>query len=146
MHVMGVSFYQLNHGWNAEPNAPDPQIEIVGNDLLLSFDLNAFQFEEFNEGDRGILRFTNCSRYRLGHTNDEGWYVGQCRFSRLAPEWGEFYRIKGDLDSFPDPGDWVQIAPVCPLQKHFLFYFRDNTFECDADECHTEGERLQIRY
>jgi hypothetical protein len=49
-------------------------------------------------------------RYRLGNTNDEGWYRGQCRFSKLAPAWGEFYEVEGDplMDKAPD--DWVQLS------------------------------------
>jgi len=30
-------FSQLNLGWNAEPNAPQPHVDIMGNDILLSF-------------------------------------------------------------------------------------------------------------
>ena len=63
--------------------------------------------------------------------NDEGWYMGQCRFSKLAPEWGEFYEVKGDLLLEKCPNDWKTIN-TCNGEKHYLFYLRDSMFECDA--------------
>lgn len=74
----------------------------------------------------------NCSRYRLGATNDEGWYRGQCRYSNVAPEWGEFYEIEGPDPHMMDPIDWMTASGVANPARHFLFYFRDNTFECIA--------------
>jgi hypothetical protein len=131
---MKTTFTKLNDDWNAEPNAPDPKIEVMGNDLLLSFSLNPFQFPQFEEDDVGVIRFKNCSRYRLGPENDEEWYLGQCRFSKLAPAWGEFYEVKGDLRLSECPSDWKMISAEGKDTRHFLFYFRDNMFECDAKE------------
>jgi hypothetical protein len=125
-------FQQLNHGWNAEPNAPAPKVVVNGADVLLTFRMNPFQFPEFRPGDVGRLRFSCCKRYRLGSTNDEGWYRGQCRFSKLAPRWGEFYEVKGDLRLAQCPDDWVHVSPQAEGSRHFLFYFRDEEFECDA--------------
>jgi hypothetical protein len=150
---MQPHFLQLNLGWNAEPNAPDPQVEVLGKDILLRFDLNPFQFEEFEEDEIGFLRFINCERFRLGPTNDEGWYRGQCRFSKIAPEWGEFYEIFGDDTSTNGPTDWRAVSTKNTGEPHhFLFYFRDNTFECVAERCviearddnalQTKGKRL----
>jgi hypothetical protein len=137
---MKPHFLLLNHGWNAEPNAPDPRVEVVGTDILLRFYVNAFQFEEFEEDEIGFLRFVNCVRFRLGPTNDEGWYRGQCRFSKIAPEWGEFYEIFGDDTSTNGPTDWRGVSTNSTGQlHHFLFYFRDNTFECVAERCVIEA-------
>jgi hypothetical protein len=126
-------FTTLSKGWNAEPNAPQPVVRVEGTSLFLSFELNAFMFQEFKEGDWAEVAFSCCSRYRLGPTNDEGWYRGQCRFSKIAPAWGEFYEVAGDLLLENNGLDWhvVCIDPQ-PDSKHFLFYFRDETFECDA--------------
>jgi hypothetical protein len=133
-----MSFIQLNRGWNAEPNAPEPRTERHGRDMLLFFLLNAFAFKQFSEDDRGIVRFVRCARYRLGGTNDEGWYRGQCRYSDLAPRWGEFYEIVG-IDPLRDqPNDWVAIGDS-GRARHFLFYFRDTTFECIADDWRFEA-------
>lgn len=129
---MQTSFTKLNHHWNAEPNAPDPKIQIAGGDLLLRFYLNPFKFPLFEEGDVGIIRFIGCSRYRIGPENDEGWYLGHCRYSKLAPAWGEFYEVRGDLKLAQCPSDWKVISSGDEEARHFLFYFRDDMFECDA--------------
>jgi hypothetical protein len=125
------SFRLLNIGWNAEPNAPEPSAEVSGRDALLRFWLNSFRYPRFKADDTGAIRFTRCSRYRLGSTNDEGWYLGQCRYSKIAPAWGKFYELIGPDDVADLPQDWVTLrgdhAP-----RHFLFYFRNETFECFA--------------
>ncbi len=127
-----TTFRQLNEGWNAEPNAPSPQVKVEGEDVIVSFLLNPFRFPQFGPEDMGILRFFSCNRYRLGPTNDEGWYRGQCRFSKLAPRWGELYEVSGDLRLQECKDNWVVVALSRGAQRHFLFYFRDETFECDA--------------
>jgi len=127
-----TTFRQLNEGWNAEPNAPAPRVTVEGQDVVVSFFMNPFQFPQFKQEDVGRLRFSSCGRYRLGPTNDEGWYLGQCRFSKAAPRWGEFYEVAGDLRLRQCPDDWVVVSPVQGSARHFLFYFRDQTFECDA--------------
>jgi hypothetical protein len=52
----------------------------------------------------------------------------------LAPDWGEFYEVTGDLRLERLPSDsWVCLAdPPSNDTRHFLFYFKDETFECDA--------------
>jgi hypothetical protein len=125
-----LSFRRLNEGWNAEPNAPHPRVAVSGRDVLLHFLLNPFRFKSFAEEDEGALRFVDCSRFRLGATNDEGWYRGQCRYSELAPQWGEFYEIVGPDQHLMDPEDWRTVSVASTSSRHFLFYFRDSTFEC----------------
>ena len=131
---MVTTFRKLNEGWNAEPNAPEPQVKLNGKTLELSFFLNPWQFPEYAEGQHGRVTFTGVSHYRLGSTNDEGWYCGQCRFSGMAPKWGEFYEVGGDLLLQKVQGEWVQVTKSGDrARNHYLFYFRDETFECDAD-------------
>ena len=125
------AFKLLNNGWNADPNAPAPSIEVLSQDLLLRFRLNAFQFPRFFEGDLGIIRFRECSHYRLGETNDEGWYLGQCRYSKVAPVWGEFFEIVGPDNLTWRPEDWIKLG-ANSNGRHYLFYLRDDTFECFA--------------
>jgi len=131
---MRTEFTKLNTEWDAEPSDPRPTIRIVSSDLSLTFFLNAYVDPAFREYDRGALTFTNCWRYRLGPTNDEGWYKGHCRFKCWAPDWGDFYEVAGDIREH-GPKDWVLVgpAPQAPT-RHFLFYFKDNTFECDASD------------
>ena len=135
---MKTTFCRLNEGWNAEPNAPSPAIQILGEDIVLKFFVNPFEFPEFAEEEIGILRFVGCERYRLGAPNDEGWYLGQCRFSNIAPEWGQFYLVYGDSALLDAPEDWRPIRGHNGAGRHFLFYFRDETFECVADQCMIE--------
>lgn len=131
--MQGTQFTQLNHGWNAEPNAPDPSIEVDGSTIELSFLANPWMFPDFEDGQIIRLKFYGVWRYSLGESNDEGWYLGQCRFSKLAPAWGEFYEVEGDLRLDLFQGEWkiVSAGPSESL-KHYLFYLRDETFECDA--------------
>lgn len=130
---MSTEFVKLNGNWNAEPNAPNPQVQVWERDVVLSFLLNPFEFRQFKEDDVGQLRFRNCSRFRRGKVNDEGWYRGQCRFSKLAPAWGEFYEVRGELLLQDCPNDWIEIRADAEAPKHFLFYFRDEEFECDSE-------------
>lgn len=129
-----TEFTKLNDGWNAEPGAPMPKVRMDGTALVLTFYLNPWAFPRFKPGDRGELRFTECWRYRLGATNDEGWWRGQCRFSRRAPDWGEFYELEGDLrlDRLPEESWTLPAEPRATNTRHFLFYLKDETFECDA--------------
>jgi hypothetical protein len=149
---MTTAFTKLNEDWNAAPNGDEPHISTESSDLVFEFRLNDLMYPQYKKAEKGILRFSNCWRYRLGETNDEGWYRGQCRFSRLAPSWGEFYEVRGDLlldasldpkafysEKFniqltPDSLDWVTLGNEVKFSRHFLFYLRDQTFECDATD------------
>jgi hypothetical protein len=135
---MPTRFTKLNHDWNAEPNAPHPVVRVDGAAVVLEFYANPWQFPRFADGQRLRMVFTNPRRYRLGSTNDEGWHMGQCRFSNLAPAWGEFYEITGDA-KLNDIRDWCIVRPEQPSGRHFLFYLRDETFECEADDWHFES-------
>src|SRR4051812_3504921 len=94
---MTTQFLQLNHGWNAQPNAPFPKASVEGGSVVLRFQANPYQFPEFQDGQIIRLVFRGVWRYGFSDVNDEGWYRGQCRFSRIAPNWGEFYELSGDL-------------------------------------------------
>jgi len=124
-------FKKLNDGWNAEPNAPEPDVGVRDNSVRLKFFLNPWAYVA-DEDEKGCLTFRECSMWRLGETNDEGWYAGQCRYSKAAPTWGEFYELLGEDDQQLKPSDWHELAPLTLRQRHFLFYFRDETFECFA--------------
>jgi hypothetical protein len=126
-----LSFQQLNEGWNAEPNAPDPKVCVNGSRVQLRFFLNPFAYEAADE-EVGCLTFEDCSNWRFGPTNDEGWYLGQCRYSKLAPAWGEFYELIGDDNLRIKPLDWQPVEKAGVGSRHFLFYLRDETFECLA--------------
>ena len=130
-HSMNTEFKQLNRGWNAEPNAPEETVSFSDNMLSLTFFVNPWAYEGYIEGQRAELKFKGCSKWRLGSTNDEGWYKGLCRFGKLAHRWGEFYEVGGEtLDHLTD--DW-RFTGLPQGRSRFLFYLRDSTFECQAD-------------
>ena len=129
---MGIKFLKLNRNWNAEPNAPEETVTLEGLNLILEFTVNSWAYEGFEEEERAKLIFKNCYKFRVGPTNDEGWYLGQCRFGRLAPQWGEFYQIIGSSPTVVDAKDW-KIVGTNKTGNHYLFYLRDSTFECVAD-------------
>ena len=127
-----TQFRQLNMGWNAHPVDPRPVVKIQGEDVLLAFVLNHILFRNFKEGSVGLLKFSNCMNYRVGPSDEEGWSFGQCRFSGLAPQWGEFYEVIGDARIERAPTDWVDVNLALPAKRHFLFYLKDRTFEAVA--------------
>ena len=103
------TFVRLNDGWNAEPNAPDPRVVAGASTVSLSFLLNPWAYKA-DEEEVGILSFGDCRSWRLGATNDEGWYSGQCRYSAIAPAWGEFYEIVGPDLVAEQPDDWRAVS------------------------------------
>jgi hypothetical protein len=125
------NFKLLNEDWNAEPNAPNEKVAVSGSTVRLTFFLNPWAYDA---DEKGCLAFEQCSMWRLGSTNDEGWYAGQCRYSKTAPGWGEFYELLGEDDQRFKPADWHELMPLTPEARHFLFYLRDSTFECFATE------------
>lgn len=127
------AFKHLNGDWNAEPNAPSEEATVSGSTVRLTFFLNPWAYKA-EEDEKGRLTFAQCSMWRLGKTNDEGWYSGQCRYSKSAPVWGEFYELIGEDDQGLAPTDWHELAPIDSKKRHFLFYLRDSTFECFAAE------------
>ena len=131
---MGTNFKKLNGDWHADGGAPEPNVCTNESGSTLTFFLSAGPNTKFRASDRGEIFFSQCWRYRIGPPDDEGWYKGHCRFRCLAPEWGEFYEVTGDLlDS--GPKDWVLIkGDSSDFSRHFLFYFKDETFECDAQD------------
>jgi hypothetical protein len=149
---MATTFKKLNEGWNGAPNGDDPQVVIDGKNLIFEFRLNDLMYPQYKNAEKGILHFSSCWRYRLGSPSSDGWFRGQCRFSHLAPKWGEFYEVKGELmpefkgesnyvldEKFAmhlvwEPLEWITLASEVNCSRHFLFYLRDQTFECDATD------------
>jgi hypothetical protein len=131
------TFRILNTGWNADPNAPDPQITIQDGAVRLEVRQNRVAFDAAEKVGRFRLVFEDAKRFRLTPVNDHGWYDGQCRFSDLAPAWGEFYEILGDTMDDLEPTPWRETGRSGG-ERHFHFYLRDDTFECKARGWHLE--------
>ncbi|KQX32561.1 MULTISPECIES: hypothetical protein [Ensifer] len=126
-----LSFIQLNENWNADPNVPAVEVRAAGSLIQLCFRL-ALWGHPAREDEIGYLTFGGCQAWRLGATNDEGWFRGQCRYSRLAPKWGEFYELVGDDPLRDQVSSWRPAPMPETANRHFLFYLRDDTFECLA--------------
>lgn len=127
-----ITFEHLNVGWNADPNAPDLNITVNDSDVIIEFYLDAFTYERFSEGDKAKITFCNCFHYRHGIPNDEGFFCyGQSRYKKYGVKWGEFYLVHNSdwKQNFPDP---IRVGTIDDRQQHYLFYFRDETFECIA--------------
>lgn len=128
-----ISFEQLNLDWNAEPNAPELNVQVKNSDVVIEFYLNAFIFDDFSEDDKARITFHNCFQYRVGSPNDEGFFsYGQSRYKKYGVKWGEFYLVHNSdwKENFPDS---IKVGTIHDNLNHYLFYFRDETFECIAD-------------
>ena len=130
-----VNFIIINKGSNAEPNSPMPTIRIEGRTVILSFYLNAFIYDDYEEDDIGILEFYNCRQYRIGSPNEDGFYIyNQSRYKKYGIRWGEFYLVQNSdwQDNFPQP-IYIDASLKKDILNHYLFYFKDETFECVSE-------------
>ena len=93
---------------------------------------NPYAYRQYEKVPEIAVCFANCSKYRVTSVNDEGWYSGQCRFSGLAPEWGEFYEISGNTRDNMNSTPWIEMEGVGA--KHFHFYLKDETLEVKAHD------------
>lgn len=129
-----ITFERLNVDWNAEPNAPNVKIDVHKHDVVLEFYLNPFEYDNFSEGDKAKIAFRNCFQYRFGFPSDEGFYIyNQSRFKKYGVNWGEFYLVHNSdwKEDFPNP---LVVGGQGENMKHYLFYFKDDTFECIAEK------------
>jgi len=131
VQVKNIDYIQISNDWNADPVEPKINLEIDGSNLIMEMYLNHYVFEEFEEGDKVKIVFSNCSEYSLNKCNDEGYYYGQYRTNPNELPWGEFYEIKNGFDTnFPEPV--IKITTDNKGKRHFIFFFKDETFECLA--------------
>jgi len=123
-------FTKLNTDWNADPNDAGLRIVHEGTELLAHMRPNLYKFKRFKGIASITVTFKNCARYRVTPINDYAWYAGDCRFSGLAPQWGEFYEIAGNTQDALDPSPWITAKGHGT--RHFHFYLRDQTLEVKA--------------
>jgi len=126
------TFEKLNDSWNAHPSVPQPDFTASSSNLVVRFVANRVVYPERADSDCVLLFFQSCSRYRITMVNDHGWFSGQCRFSGLAPEWGNFYEVHGNTWDTRDTTEWIDLAGAG--SRHFHFYFRDETLEVKAQD------------
>ena len=128
-------YTRLNNNWNADPNTPEANISINDGTLTLNFYLNYFLNNKFKEGDKGQLTFNNCYKYYFGAPNDEGYYRGQHRYKLTDLPFGEFYLLKTDWrNDFPANAKVLNPDFNPNGMKHFIFFLKENTFECVAED------------
>ncbi|TWR27860.1 hypothetical protein FPZ42_01210 [Mucilaginibacter achroorhodeus] len=139
-----MKYTELNVNWDADPNAPEERIFINGDTVLIEFYLNYFIYTQFNEGDWGRLIFTGCHKYSTHGTNDEGYYMGQHRYKYTELPWGGFYELDTDwtIDFAPKAIILSPIDSHKPL-NHYIFFFKDNSFECVAADFEIEFIRAE---
>lgn len=127
-----MRYEQLNKNWNAEPNAPEPQMEKGEGYVEFKFELNPFLFDYIDKGDKGVLEFAEVYKLDFGAMNDEGYFRGQHRFNNNILPWGEFYEL---FDSnwkidFPKSSQIINSVIDKSKLRHFIFFLKDNTIEC----------------
>jgi len=132
-----MKYLKLNEGWNADPNIPNPEAYTQDNTLYLDFFLNYHIYKGIHRGQKGQLKFNECYMYRFGSPNDHGFSLKQFRYGPDDIPWGEFYELfESDWkNDFPD--DKIVLNQDLEEDKelrHFLFFFRDECFECIAKD------------
>ncbi|CUJ86892.1 hypothetical protein RUE5091_00527 [Ruegeria denitrificans] len=138
---MPTVFEKLSNGWNADPNAPLPAVGLDKDHCWLRFAPNTWNNpSELSQGAL-YLQFQDCHRFRFLPINDESWYKGQCRFSKLAPAWGEFFSVTGNLLEEQEKTPWITVGHRPTCANHYLFYFRDELFECTASSWELKTEK-----
>ena len=132
-----IEYIQITTNWNADPVLPKIELTIDRTDLIMDIYLNHYVFDNFKKGDKVKIRFKDCTLYSLNTCNDEGYYYGQYRTNPNELPWGEFYEIICGLDrNMPNP--IVEIVNDNSNKKHFIFFFKDETFECLASDYELE--------
>ncbi|TDR25837.1 hypothetical protein [Flavobacterium cheniae] len=140
-----IEYIQLTTNWNADPVLPKIELKIDQTELIMDIYLNYYVFDNFKKGDKVKIRFKNCTLYSLNTCNDEGYYYGQYRTNPSELPWGEFYEIISGLDkNMPNPIEII--VNNNSEKKHFIFFFKDETFECLASDHELEfyNEKLNI--
>lgn len=128
-----MTYTQINTDWNADPNAPEVRLTVDNNSVTLEFYLNYFLFERFHEGDKAKLTFNKCYKYTFNGMNDEGYFQGQYRYKENQLPWGEFYKVETDWEKdFPLKHEVLN--GKSDERNHYIFFFKDNTFECVAED------------
>lgn len=59
-------FIKLNLEYDAEPNAPSPDISIHDSTLIFKFLLNSFLWDNVEDDEQAELHFYDVLKYRLG--------------------------------------------------------------------------------
>ena len=124
---------KLNKNWSIEPNAPNPEISLIDAGIELRFALNHLAFEHIDEGEHGKMVFDQVYAYRVDFTDREAYLRGEYRFKNDEVPWGEFYELRSTRwNDFPEERIVLDHEINKNDLRHFIFFFRDQIFECLA--------------
>ena len=127
---------KLNKNWNADPNAPAPEISSIEHGIELSFLLNAAVYEHIDEGEMGSLTFQDVYAYRLVSVTKEAYLQKQFRFTNDLLPWGAFYELPNSKWGSDFPADKIVLDESIDKKdiRHYIFFLTGHIFECLATD------------
>jgi len=134
---------KLNTTFDADP-VDSPRVLAGERGVQVIIWMNPSEEHDVLEGEKAEIYFRGAHCFRVGSPNDEGFYRGQCRFSKSGLPWGAFYELheSGWETTFPVDKRIISPASSHANLKHYLWHFHDETFECIAE--YYEFRRLGV--
>lgn len=133
-----ITFQKQNIPFEAEPNIAEPHVEILDNNLVLSF------VAKDSDTDARVI-FITPLMYRIGSPNDEGFYGSDPRIKNDSIysqkgfpdlDFGDFHQVSGVDWKNNLLGEGTNILDEKYKEKedfsHYVFFMKDGTFECIA--------------
>lgn len=121
------NFSQLNADWVANPDAPDVELNVDGDNVRVKFRLNSVRSDE---NTFGTLTFRKCSRWRWDSSDGHAWFIS---LNGRDLKWGHFYRVDGDGRAVTSD-DWEIVGLEGANSFQFLLPCRDDTLEFVAED------------
>lgn len=148
-----MKYVKLNKNWNADSGNSEPIVSVEQNTVELNFYLNSASFPHIDEGDKGIIRFSDVFAYKLEPITQEEYLSGKFRFKNEDLPWGKFYELPSSSwrNDFPTDKVVVNESLKATKLKHFIFFLPTCIFECIAAEYHFQfdyviAEKLEETY
>jgi hypothetical protein len=92
-------------------------------------------YDHIAEDQKGEFNIYNCHKYSFNSCNNEGYYRGQYRYKYTELPWGEFYKLQTNWKTdFHHESIILNNKVKDDKMNHFIFFFRDSTFECVAED------------
>lgn len=125
-----------NKNWTAEPNAPNIQLQIDGDEIVMEMTLNSTLFEHIDTDERGLLRFETVYAYRKQEMNEQAYNNGAFRFKNNQLAWGGFYELSDSAwaKTFPEDAIILNASANKKGLRHFICLLPTMIFECIASE------------
>lgn len=123
---------KIQYGYLPEPNVTKLKPEMRDDNLIVIFPLNYHINNKIKETDRGELTFHNCKAWRYGAPNDESFYGLHegTNYQQLGFEMDNLYEVEGFETDFIKQQSKLLVNP---LNKHYLFFTKEGTLECLAN-------------